>query len=436
MGEGKVKPMLGSAEDALAKLGQEKVDTVFVYFGALNTTTDLDASARAIAGVLKPGGRAVLSVVNRWYLFDVLWNVVMLRPKAAMARLRPVWGGYSPTRHLPSVCYSARSVNKAFSPHLKRVRREGFCITHPAWYRHQWAPKGSLRNRLFLFADRVLKHTRCGTWASTASTSTNVQSRTERRRQDRRNGRRLPRHHHVHRPCGGWQRWRQRPVFRRPCAFGLRSTPRWLRRVPHPPVLQSPAGGTAPARRVNNAPGSLVRNRPHPRREGVHIHDGHPHASVTKTGYSRSAVEHREPRTGTKDPRGAHTCTRDRPGHATVPHRPRRLRHTRWGSRLLRRAPWPHHGRRTTVNRAPPTPARHGCEQPRAGLRWPPRFASQCGDGRDLCPPKGVQRERAASCRPARGPRQPGFKQIPRTTSCSTSTGLEWASTRRGRSAE
>ena len=83
----------------------------------------------------------------------------MLRPKAAMARLRPVWGGYSPTRHLPSVCYSARSVNKAFSPHLKRVRREGFCITHPAWYRHQWAPKGSLRNRLFLFADRVLKHT-------------------------------------------------------------------------------------------------------------------------------------------------------------------------------------------------------------------------------------------------------------------------------------
>ena len=159
LGEGKVKPMLGSAEDAHAKMGQEKVDTVFVYFGALNTTTDLDASARAIAEVLKPGGRAVLSVVNRWYLFDVLWNIVMLRPRAAMARLRPVWGGYSPTRYLPSVCYSARSVNKAFSPHLKRVRREGFCITHPAWYRHQWAPKGSLRNRLFLFADRVLKHT-------------------------------------------------------------------------------------------------------------------------------------------------------------------------------------------------------------------------------------------------------------------------------------
>ncbi|MAL51499.1 MAG: hypothetical protein CL991_02400, partial [Euryarchaeota archaeon] len=72
LGEGKVKPMLGSAEDAHAKMGQEKVDTVFVYFGALNTTTDLDASARAIAEVLKPGGRAVLSVVNRWYLFDVL----------------------------------------------------------------------------------------------------------------------------------------------------------------------------------------------------------------------------------------------------------------------------------------------------------------------------------------------------------------------------
>jgi SAM-dependent methyltransferase len=159
MGDGKVRAMLGSAEEASSKMGHEKVDTVFVYFGALNPTTDLDASAKAIASVLEPGGRAVLSFVNRWYLFDVLWNLVMLRPKAALARLRPVWGGYSPTRYLPSVCYSSRDVRKAFAPHLKRVRREGFCITHPAWYRHQWAPKGSFRNRLFLLADRVLKYT-------------------------------------------------------------------------------------------------------------------------------------------------------------------------------------------------------------------------------------------------------------------------------------
>jgi len=155
----KLRPMLGSAEVAQEMMGGTTVDTVIVFFGALNTTADLEHAAAAIAGVLEPGGRAILTFVNRWYLFDVFWNLVMLRPKAAMARLRPVWGGYSPTRYLPSVCYSSRRVKKAFSPHLKRVRREGFCITHPAWYRHHWAPKGSLRNRLFLFVDRVLKYT-------------------------------------------------------------------------------------------------------------------------------------------------------------------------------------------------------------------------------------------------------------------------------------
>ena len=158
-GDGKVRPMLGAAEEASTALGGQTVDTVFVYFGALNTTTDLQQSAKAIAEVLEPGGRAVLSFVNRWYLFDVFWNLVMLRPRAAFARLRPVWGGYSPTRRLPSVCYSSRQVKKAFAPHLKRVRREGFCITHPAWYRHQWAPKGSVRNRIFLAIDRVLRYT-------------------------------------------------------------------------------------------------------------------------------------------------------------------------------------------------------------------------------------------------------------------------------------
>ena len=158
-GDGKIHPLLGSAEDAEQKMEGKEVDTVFVFFGALNTTADLATAAESIANVLQPGGRVVLTFVNRWYAFDILWNVMTLRLRRAFARLRPVWGGYSPTRHLPSVCHSSRSVRKAFSPHLKRVRRQGFCIAHPAWYRHHWAPEGSLRNRVFHAIDRALRFT-------------------------------------------------------------------------------------------------------------------------------------------------------------------------------------------------------------------------------------------------------------------------------------
>jgi SAM-dependent methyltransferase len=158
-GDGKIHALLGSAEDAEQKMEGKEVDTVVVFFGALNTTADLAKAAESIANVLRPGGRAVLTFVNRWYAFDILWNVMTLRPRRAFARLRPVWGGYSPTRHLPSVCHSSRSVRKAFAPHLKRVRRQGFCITHPAWYRHHWAPEGSLRNRVLHAIDRALRFT-------------------------------------------------------------------------------------------------------------------------------------------------------------------------------------------------------------------------------------------------------------------------------------
>ncbi len=158
-GDGKIHPLLGSAEDAAQKMEGKEVDTVFVFFGALNTTADLATAAESIANVLQPEGRVVLTFVNRWYAFDILWNVMTLRLRRAFARLRPVWGGYSPTRHLPSVCHSSRSVRKAFSPHLKRVRRQGFCIAHPAWYRHHWAPEGSLRNRGFHAIDRALRFT-------------------------------------------------------------------------------------------------------------------------------------------------------------------------------------------------------------------------------------------------------------------------------------
>tara|TARA_B100000900_G_scaffold296550_2_gene255137 strand:+ start:312 stop:1112 length:801 start_codon:yes stop_codon:yes gene_type:complete len=154
-----MEPHLGGPEQALEFIGEGTVDAVYVFFGALNTTADLERAVEGMAAVLKPGGRIVATFVNKWYAFDILWNVMTLRPKKAFARLRKVWGGYSPTRYLASRCYSSREVHAAFGKHLKRTRRMGFCITHPAWYRHHWAPSGGLRSRLLFAFDSLLQWT-------------------------------------------------------------------------------------------------------------------------------------------------------------------------------------------------------------------------------------------------------------------------------------
>ena len=157
--DSKVIPHIGSAEDIVSVIGERGVDTVFVYFGALNTSKDLKKVAAGISQVLEPGGVAILTFVNRWYLFDILWNALLLRPRKSLARLGEIWTGYSPTRSLPSRCYSAREIRRSFQPYLDLAEQRGYCILHPAWYRKHWAPKGSIRSRLLRRIDYFLQWT-------------------------------------------------------------------------------------------------------------------------------------------------------------------------------------------------------------------------------------------------------------------------------------
>ena len=157
--DSKVIPHIGSAEDVVSVIGEDSVDTVFVYFGALNTSKDLKKVAAGISRVLEPGGVAILTFVNRWYLFDILWNALLLRPRKSLARLGKIWTGYSPTRNLPSTCFSAREIRRSFQPYLDLAEQRGYCICHPAWYRKHWAPEGSIRSRLLRRIDYFLQWT-------------------------------------------------------------------------------------------------------------------------------------------------------------------------------------------------------------------------------------------------------------------------------------
>lgn len=129
--------------------GKGRFDLVYVYFGALNTVEDLDAAAIEIRNLLKPGGVAVVTFVNKWYLRELLVQMARLNFKTAFARLGKIWGGYSVTRHLPSHCYSPGQIKKAFK-NFTMLERKGYSIFYPPWYNdHKVRNNPEKANRLW-----------------------------------------------------------------------------------------------------------------------------------------------------------------------------------------------------------------------------------------------------------------------------------------------
>ena len=128
---------LGSVEDVETVFPGVQFDFVFCYFGALNTTRDLRQAAEAIHRAMTPQGAAVLTFVNRWYLFELGWSLLLGKWRRATARLQNVWGGYASARNLESHCYSPADVRGAFGARFSIERTRGYSILYPAWYRHE-----------------------------------------------------------------------------------------------------------------------------------------------------------------------------------------------------------------------------------------------------------------------------------------------------------
>ncbi|MFM1770168.1 MAG: hypothetical protein RJA22_2697 [Verrucomicrobiota bacterium] len=160
-----VRAAVGTVEDIPARFPGMRFDFVYCYFGALNTTADLPRAAAGLAACLAPDGAAVLTFVNRWYLLEILYGLARLRWRKALARLRPVWGGYANDRVLESRCFSPRDIRDAFGPHFEIVRQRGYCLLYPAWYRNPRWIRGrpGLAERLWR-ADRLLNRT--GLWST------------------------------------------------------------------------------------------------------------------------------------------------------------------------------------------------------------------------------------------------------------------------------
>ncbi len=154
-----VRADAGAPEDLATLYPRETFDLIYCYFGALNTVPDLRLAAEALSRALAPQGTMVLTFVNRWFLFDIVWNLLRLRPRRALARITGTWAGYSPDRPLASSARSARDVRRSFAPEFECIRSKGYSIVYPAWYRHRFLPvEGRLGNLLWRI-DALLNHT-------------------------------------------------------------------------------------------------------------------------------------------------------------------------------------------------------------------------------------------------------------------------------------
>lgn len=145
-----IKIEQGSVEDIDSLFPGIKFDLVYVYFGALNTVEDLSIAAECIKKSLKPTGKLVLTVINKWYWMGMLLPLIKLRYRAAFKRAQKTWGGYSPKRELESKCYSPSGIQKAFKG-FDLVKKRGYSISFPAWY------QDSIRKKLGSFAEFLWK---------------------------------------------------------------------------------------------------------------------------------------------------------------------------------------------------------------------------------------------------------------------------------------
>ncbi|HWE62839.1 MAG TPA: SAM-dependent methyltransferase, partial [Chloroflexota bacterium] len=106
-------------------------------FGPLNCEPELEDVAAALHSLIRPGGRVVISAINRFHPFEFLWYAAHGDLGRAVRR----WGGYaegtvSPTLpdRVPTYYYTPRAFARRFQPYFQLVRCRALLLFLPPPY--------------------------------------------------------------------------------------------------------------------------------------------------------------------------------------------------------------------------------------------------------------------------------------------------------------
>ncbi len=110
---------------------------VYSSFGALNCEPNLQAVADGLANLVRPGGRVMISAINRFHPFEFAWYGLHGDLRRATRR----WGGYSegtvsPTLpdRVPTYYYTPRGFAEAFAPSFRTVDCRALLLLLPPPY--------------------------------------------------------------------------------------------------------------------------------------------------------------------------------------------------------------------------------------------------------------------------------------------------------------
>ena len=117
----------GTIASLLDEHGPNSFDGAYSSFGPLNCEPDLGPIAASLSELVRPGGRVVLSLINRYCPWETLWYLAARRPRAAFRRWAgranaTVRGEWQETR-VAVYYWSSREVERTFNRHFRPVRR-------------------------------------------------------------------------------------------------------------------------------------------------------------------------------------------------------------------------------------------------------------------------------------------------------------------------
>ena len=117
--------------ERVAELGYRTVDGAYSTYGAINTEPRLDRLIQDLHSMIKPEGKLLLGVWNKYCLYELVGYAIRMRPSMSFARLRnPVPVGKS-RFCVTTTSYSVGSLNGLLSNRFKLLRVYGVEILLP-----------------------------------------------------------------------------------------------------------------------------------------------------------------------------------------------------------------------------------------------------------------------------------------------------------------
>jgi len=130
---------LGAAEAGLllAEFGPAGFDGAYSGFGPLNCEPDLERTAAALHALIRPGGRLIVSLINRFHPFESAWYAAHFDWRRSSRR----WGGHaegsvSPAlpQRVPTRYYTPRAFARRMAPFFRPVDCRALLLLLPPPY--------------------------------------------------------------------------------------------------------------------------------------------------------------------------------------------------------------------------------------------------------------------------------------------------------------